>query len=166
MLVANLLRPSWMAAATLGLMGFVSPGGGEMPLRPEPVGADAPAAPAASPVTRAVKGRDGLFYVTARVNGTPIRFVVDTGANVVVLTDRDARRAGVTPGRGSQQLETAAGGSTMSWATIDEVELAGQTLTRTKAAIVADGLKMSLLGQNALSQMESVTLRRGQLELR
>lgn len=158
MMVANLLRPSWLAAATFGLMGLVSPGGGEVPLRVAP--------PTASPATRAVKAADGLFYVTARVNGVPVRFVVDTGANVVVLTGADARRAGVTPGAGSQRLETASGGSTMTWATLDEVELAGQRLTRTRAAIVADGLKMSLLGQNALSKLTSVTLTGDRLELR
>ena len=158
MMVVNLLRPSWLAAATFGLMGLVSPGGGEVPLRVEP--------PKATPATRAVKAADGLFYVTARVNGVPVRFVVDTGANVVVLTGADARRAGVTPGAGSQRLETASGGSTMTWATLDEVEIAGQRLTRTRAAIVADGLKMSLLGQNALSKLTSVTLSGDRLELR
>ncbi len=171
MMVANLLRPSWMAAATFGLMGIVSPGGGEVPAR-QPLPADTSpvrdlALDAANEPTRAIKSRDGLFYVTARVNGAPVKFVVDTGANVVVLTGADARRAGITPARhGSQQLETAAGGSAMSWATLDEMELAGQTLTHTRAAIVADGLKMSLLGQNALSRLNSVTLRGNRLELR
>jgi aspartyl protease family protein len=172
MMVANLLRPSWMAAATFGLMGIVSPGGGETPLRRMPA-PDAPTVGLAAPgderlaPTRAIKSDDGLFYVTARVNGAPVRFVVDTGANVVVLTGADARRAGITPARhGSQQLETASGGSAMTWATLDEVEIAGQTLTHTRAAIVADGLKMSLLGQNALSRLNSVTLRGNRLELR
>ncbi|MFT3688211.1 retropepsin-like aspartic protease family protein [Paenirhodobacter sp.] len=38
---------------------------------------------------------DGHYYLTARVNGTPVRFVVDTGATQIVLSRRDAERAGI-----------------------------------------------------------------------
>lgn len=160
----NILKP--LAPAAVAIIGFVSPSGGEQPARVAPTVAPAPAQPFAGPVTRAVKEADGLFYVTAKVNGTPIRFVVDTGANVVVLTGSDARRAGVTSGVGAERIETAAGGSTMRWAMLDRVDLAGQRLTGTRAAVVEDGLKISLLGQNALSQLQSVTLVGERLELR
>lgn len=40
---------------------------------------------------------DGHFYLTARVNGEPVDFVVDTGATDVVLTKADARRVGIEP---------------------------------------------------------------------
>lgn len=161
----NILKP--LTPAVVAIIGFVSPSGGEQPARVAP--ALAPAVVAAAPrgdAIRAVKEADGLFYVTARVNGTPIRFVVDTGANVVVLTGSDARRAGVTSGVGSERIETAAGGSTMRWAMLDRVDLAGRQLSGTRAAVVEDGLKISLLGQNALSQLNSVTLVGERLELR
>lgn len=38
---------------------------------------------------------DGHFYLTARLNGEPVEFVVDTGATDVVLTKADARRVGI-----------------------------------------------------------------------
>jgi aspartyl protease family protein len=38
---------------------------------------------------------DGLFRVEARLNGARVRMVMDTGANVTVLTARDAARAGI-----------------------------------------------------------------------
>ena len=38
--------------------------------------------------------RDGHFYVTAIVNGTPIRFLVDTGATMVALNLDDAGKLG------------------------------------------------------------------------
>lgn len=41
------------------------------------------------------RGADGLFRVEALINGTPIRFVVDTGATLTVLCADDARRAGL-----------------------------------------------------------------------
>jgi aspartyl protease family protein len=47
---------------------------------------------------------DGLFYVTLRVDGRPVRFLVDTGATHVVLTHRDAVRLGVAGRSGSSEL--------------------------------------------------------------
>lgn len=38
---------------------------------------------------------DGHFYLTARLNGEPVEFVVDTGATDVVLTKADALRIGI-----------------------------------------------------------------------
>lgn len=39
-------------------------------------------------------GPDGHFHVQAEVNGNPIHFMIDTGASQLVLSPRDARRAG------------------------------------------------------------------------
>lgn len=38
---------------------------------------------------------NGHFYLTAQVNGTPIRFVVDTGATDIVISSDDAKAAGI-----------------------------------------------------------------------
>ena len=38
---------------------------------------------------------DGHYYLTAEVNGTPIRFTVDTGASEIVLSLPDAQAAGI-----------------------------------------------------------------------
>ena len=160
----NILKP--LTPAVVAIIGFVSPSGSIQPARVAPVVAPPTATVTGGDVTRAVKQADGLFYVTAKVNGTPIRFVVDTGANIVVLTGSDARRAGVKSGIGSERIETAAGGSAMRWATLGRVDLAGRQLTGTRAAIVESGLKVSLLGQTALSQLQSVTLAGERLELR
>ena len=40
---------------------------------------------------------DGHYYLTAEVNGARVLFVVDTGASQIVLTARDAERAGLDP---------------------------------------------------------------------
>ncbi|NCQ22977.1 MAG: TIGR02281 family clan AA aspartic protease, partial [Roseovarius sp.] len=37
---------------------------------------------------------DGHYYLTAEINGVPLRLVVDTGASQVVLSQSDAARAG------------------------------------------------------------------------
>jgi aspartyl protease family protein len=108
---------------------------------------------------------DGLFYVEAKVNGVPVNFVVDTGSSVVVLNGQDAIRAGVGA-NDSVDVETAGGFAQMQRAEIKHVEFAGQMLTGVDAAIVRRDLKVSLLGQSALSQFASVTFRGRQLELR
>lgn len=40
---------------------------------------------------------DGHFYLTLTINGTPVRFVADTGASNMVLTRDDAERLGIDP---------------------------------------------------------------------
>jgi aspartyl protease family protein len=40
---------------------------------------------------------DGHFYMTLDINGSPIRFMADTGASAMVLTQADAARIGIEP---------------------------------------------------------------------
>src|SRR3546814_298836 len=81
-----------------------------------PAGAEAVAAtrrPAAAPVSELVvpAGAHGHFMVEAAVNGTPITFLVDTGASAIYLTPGDAARLGWTPPRltYSERYATASG---------------------------------------------------------
>ena len=56
--------------------------------------------PAASSALEVALDRssDKHFYADAQINGHPIRFLVDTGAGEIALTEEDARKAGVPPG--------------------------------------------------------------------
>ena len=51
------------------------------------------------------KEGDGHFWATAYVNGMPVKFLVDTGASLVALNERDARRI---CGHGVEQHERVA----------------------------------------------------------
>lgn len=117
---------------------------------------------------RATRAADGLFYVRASVNGRPVRFLVDTGASVVVLTPADAAAVGLAPHPDSfdSHVETAAGKAPMAWATIDEISIAGRQVRGVRAAVMRDGLGVSLLGQNMLARLGSVRMEGDQLELR
>jgi aspartyl protease family protein len=110
--------------------------------------------------TRFTRAGDGLFYVTASVNGTAVRFLVDSGASVVVLSEADAARIGLRTQdmRQGPRLQTASGSTAMRWSKIGELSVAGQNLKSVDAAVVGDGLTTSLLGQNALTQLGAVTI--------
>src|SRR5688500_7796593 len=42
-------------------------------------------------------GEDGHFEVDARVDGRPMKFMVDTGASAIALRESDAARLGIHP---------------------------------------------------------------------
>lgn len=117
--------------------------------------------------TRFSRSGDGLYYVVARVNGTPVRFVLDTGATLVVLTAADAKRVGLAHAedRMAESMETAGGVSAIQRVTLDRVKLAGHSVDDVDAAIVSTGLKTSLLGQNFLAELGPITLTANEVEL-
>jgi aspartyl protease family protein len=114
------------------------------------------------------RAADGLFYIEAMVNGEPVRFLVDTGASVVVLTPEDARRVGVrlNDGHYNAHVDTVGGKTPMAWTTLDHVTVAGRRVHQLRAAVVRNGLGVSLLGQNMLSKLASVTIEGDNLRLR
>jgi aspartyl protease family protein len=101
------------------------------------------------------RSSDGLFYVHAKVNGQPVRFLVDTGATVVVLSDADARAVGAMPASGgyNARMATAGGSRPMAWTKLGHVQVAGQDVRGVTAAVVSGGPGVSLLGQNLLSKL-------------
>lgn len=114
------------------------------------------------------KSSDGLFYVSAQVNGTPVRFLLDTGANMVVLTQQDAQHAGVIAGDMAHQgrIDTASGASAVTRVRLQSVRVAGQEANNIEAAVMAHGLKVSLLGQNMLARLGTLTLSGNEMALR
>lgn len=115
-----------------------------------------------------VRAGDGLFYVTGIVNGAPVRFLVDTGASTIVLTAEDAARAGFKPGQDhfADSADTANGRTQMARVTIDDLAVGQVRSRQISAAVVRDGLGVSLLGQNWLSQLASLTISGDRMILR
>ncbi|UAK25425.1 retropepsin-like aspartic protease family protein [Sphingomonas nostoxanthinifaciens] len=106
------------------------------------------------------RASDGLFYADVPVNGRKIHFLIDTGANVMMLTEADAKRVGIAlrDVRYGGHVATASGRAAMAWTRVERVELAGRTMSDVRAGVVAHGLEVSLLGQNMLSKLGSVTI--------
>jgi aspartyl protease family protein len=122
--------------------------------------------PVTAPAPRQLqRGPDGHFYVDAQVNGTTIRFMVDTGATVVVLSGQDARRAGLQL---SAERETAMGvGGPVEVVPVvlDRIAVGGIEARGVQAA-VAEELPVSLLGQSYLERVGSVEIRGDTMVLR
>ena len=132
--------------------------------RPEP----ASAAVSRSATQQIWRAADGLFYIDGRINGQSVRFIVDTGASMTVLTLADARSAGIDPDHQATPLvaDTARGKSTMAGVVIQSFEVAGQGSSHVKAAVAREGLQVSLLGQDFLSHVASVTIEGDRMLLR
>lgn len=98
---------------------------------------------------------NGHFFTVADVNGEPIKFVVDTGATTVALTQDDARRAGIAfdPGQFEVVGSGASGAVRGQEVELKDVVLDGKRVSGIHA-LVLDGLGISLLGQNYLSHVD------------
>lgn len=105
--------------------------------------------------TRVPLGRDGHFWIRATVNGTPQRFLVDTGATLTAISPDLAEAAGLEPQplRQPVLLRTANGTVPARLVSIGELRL-GNVIARDLDAVVAPGMEgTSVLGMNFLSRL-------------
>lgn len=117
-----------------------------------------PMAPGAASTT-VRRAEDGLFYVTLRVNDRPIRFMVDTGASLVVLARRDAQAAGLAnmADGASVRMRTASGGMDVARVRIPTIADTTTVYHDIDAVIANDEMPASLLGQSLLSRLGSIS---------
>jgi aspartyl protease family protein len=113
-------------------------------------------------------GMDGHFHVDALVEGTTVRFLVDTGASEVVLTPADARRLGYDPERltYSQITETANGRGRGAPIRLREVSVGGVTLFDVAASVNEAEMDESLLGMSFLARLSAFEFSGDRLTLR
>ncbi len=110
---------------------------------------------------------DGHYYLTLDINDVPIRFVVDTGASQVVLTQDDAQRIGIDPNtlRYFGTASTANGVVRTAPVKLDAVAL-GDIRDRNLPAVVNEGaMTESLLGMTYLDRYDRIEITRGELVL-
>jgi aspartyl protease family protein len=110
---------------------------------------------------RTVIKRDstGQFRLTGQVNGEDVRFLVDTGADVVALTIDEAEALGldVDPSSFQPVIQTASGAGMGASVTLDRLEVGGAEF-RDVHALVVEGLDTNLLGQSVLRRLGKVEL--------
>lgn len=107
------------------------------------------------------RGRDGHFQIDARVNGRPVRFMVDTGASDIVLSPRDATRVGINPDRLSfnQRYETANGIGWGASTTLDSIEVGSIRFGDIGASVNGAPMDQSLLGLGFLDRLSGYEVR-------
>lgn len=108
-------------------------------------------------VVRVLRGDDGHYSVTARVNGQPVRFLVDTGATTSTMSRTAATGAGVDVSDSGfgVLVETASGTAMMRRARIRELSI-GDIRRNDVAILVSDDIEdLNLLGMNFLSSLSS-----------
>ena len=115
-----------------------------------------------------VRSANGHFEIDAAVNGESTRFLVDTGASSIVLTARDAERAGIDTASltFSTPIMTANGSTTAAPVTLGTLDIGEIRRDRVRALVAQDGnLDTSLLGMNFLETLWSFEIRGDRLIL-
>ena len=95
---------------------------------------------------------DGHYYLTLMIDGTPLRFLADTGASNIVLSPADAARLGFDPGelRFLGEATTANGVVRTAVVTLKDVRLGPVADTNLTAYVNQAPMQGSLLGMDYL----------------
>jgi len=99
----------------------------------------------------------GVWIVPVLVNGRhPGRFLVDTGASVVVLSPAFAQTVGATARqKDTLELETLGGRTTGTWATVASLRVGGAEVRNTEVIVHAPGGDLDgILGNTFLSRWD------------
>lgn len=97
----------------------------------------------------------GHFFTPGTVNGTGVRFLVDTGASYVSLGAADAARAGIDLSKAQSGISQTANGPTRVWlARLSEVRVGAVVLRDVEATVHEHNLPIALLGMSFLKRMD------------
>jgi len=97
----------------------------------------------------------GHFLTIGNVNGTTIRFIVDTGASTISIGASDARRIGIDPSKGQMGYSQTANGVTqVSLVKLNSVRVGDIVLNNVDATVHQQDLPFALLGMSFLNRME------------
>jgi len=110
---------------------------------------------------------DGHFWVTAELNGEPVRFLVDSGATTTSISRGTAERAGIEPGRGFQAMVQTANGVVMVDRGRAESLKVGSIERDDVAVHISDSFgDMNVIGMNFLSSLSGWSVEGRTLVLR
>lgn len=98
----------------------------------------------------------GFFETAAQVNGRSVRFLVDTGANIVVFNSEDAERLNIDYKQGQLgYASTASGRAQMYRVVLDEISIGGISLKKIETGVIEGGFpERPLLGMTFLRRLD------------
>lgn len=102
----------------------------------------------------------GHVLLTAAANGAPVRFMVDTGATLVVLNPDDARAAGIRRSDlvFNHTVQTANGPVHAAPVLLREIRIGELSIEKVQAAVI-DSQGQSLLGMSFLGRLKGFEMR-------
>lgn len=174
------LKPFLLVVGAGAALGFLWPSGqpddgrgGTPTLKLTPQSSAARPASGSSPAQHSLdiilnREGNGHFYADVEVNGQMIHFLVDTGASGIALTAADAQRLGFTWNEGELEPVGRGVSGPVNGKVVElhHLKLGGKEAWDMDAAVIPNGLDVSLLGQSFLSQIGSVKITRDQMVLR
>lgn len=113
------------------------------------------------------RSANGHYFILAEVNGAPLKFVLDTGATSLVLTQEDAEKAGLNP----EALEyynramTANGEVQTAPVRLDTITLGHVTDENVSAVVNGGEMNNSLMGMTYLQRWGRIEIANDTLTL-
>ncbi len=100
--------------------------------------------------------RDKHFYVNSFINGKKVRFMIDTGASDIVMSLKDAKRAGININNllFNKRYQTANGISYGASTKLEEFQFGNLTFYNMPASVNRSDMGTSLLGMKFLRQFK------------
>jgi aspartyl protease family protein len=97
----------------------------------------------------------GHFLANGTINGTPVRFLVDTGATLIAIGAGDARRIGIDSKKGVKGITNTANGRVeVTQVKLDTVRIGEVVLNSVDALVLPHEQSPALLGMSFLNRME------------
>ena len=98
----------------------------------------------------------GHFFTTGQINGSTVRFMVDTGASSIAMSGNEARRLGVNYLKGTPMRAVTAAGEVRAYRVrLDTVTVGDITLHNVDAAVLEGAYPVdTLLGMTFLNRVQ------------
>lgn len=110
---------------------------------------------------------DGHFWAEGEINGTPARFLIDSGATITALSEEVARNAGLNIDMvGPGMVMQTANGAVLARRSIIAGLAVGPIRTADLPVVVSDRFgRVNVLGMNFLSRLSSWRVENGEMVL-
>ncbi|PWB49066.1 MAG: TIGR02281 family clan AA aspartic protease [Nitrosomonadales bacterium] len=97
----------------------------------------------------------GHFITTGSINGSPTRFLVDTGASAISMSSAEAKRLGIAYLNGQKGLSSTANGVAQVYrVSLNNVKVGGISLNGVEGIVHESAMPVVLLGMSFLNRVD------------